>query len=75
MLTSRDPRSQKRDLGHPIIFGWSDLGHPPCNEVNLLILFTVPMFFGFSERGLVSFERQFLRQKRIIDWMVGRWRL
>ena len=21
--------SQNRDMGHPIIFGWSDLGHPP----------------------------------------------
>jgi hypothetical protein len=35
----------------------------PCNVVNLLILFTVPMLFGFSERGLVSFERQLFGQK------------
>jgi len=23
------PMSQKRDMGHPFICGWSDLGHPP----------------------------------------------
>jgi hypothetical protein len=23
------PMSQRRDMGHPVICGWSDLGHPP----------------------------------------------
>ena len=29
---TQPPRSQGRDLGHPFIFGWSDMGHPPVGQ-------------------------------------------
>lgn len=35
-------------------------GDTPCTAVNILILFGVPMLFGFSERALVSFEERIL---------------
>ena len=38
IFESIDPRSQKRDLGHPICFGWSDAAHPPTMKyLNYLI--------------------------------------
>jgi hypothetical protein len=35
----------------------------PCTKLKLLILLSVPMLFGFSERALTSFEQQFFGQR------------
>jgi hypothetical protein len=34
-------------------------GSAPCTPLNILVLLCVPLLFGFSERALTSFERQF----------------
>jgi len=36
ILESIDPRSQMRDLGHSIFFGWSDAGHPPFLDERII---------------------------------------
>ena len=38
-------------------------GSAPCATLKMLVLLSVPMLFGFSERALTSFEKQFLGQR------------